>query len=169
MFAGKSTELLRRMNRHKFSGKSCLYVKYIDDTRYCEKSIATHDLAKELAVSVRALTDLGDSWKNYDCIGIDEGQFYKDVVAFAELAASEGKIVIMSVLSGTSFRKPFNDVLDLIPKCEKVKQLQAICKICSHPASFTLRTTACDTIELIGGGDIYMPVCRECFNYKTQQ
>lgn len=91
------------------------------------------------------------------------------VVAFAELAASEGKIVIMSVLSGTSFRKPFNDVLDLIPKCEKVKQLQAICKICSHPASFTLRTTACDTIELIGGGDIYMPVCRECFNYKTQQ
>jgi hypothetical protein len=35
--------------------------------------------AKELAISVRALTDLGDSWKNYDCIGIDEGQFYKDV------------------------------------------------------------------------------------------
>jgi ABC-type phosphate/phosphonate transport system ATPase subunit len=44
MFAGKSTELLRRMNRHKFSGKSCLYVKYVEDTRYCEKSIATHDL-----------------------------------------------------------------------------------------------------------------------------
>jgi hypothetical protein len=75
----------------------------------------------------------------------------------------------MSVLSGTSFRKPFNDVLDLIPKCEKVKQLQAICKICSYPASFTLRTTASEEIELIGGGDLYMPVCRECFNFKTQQ
>ena len=47
----------------------------------------------------------------------------------------------MSVLSGTSFRKPFNDVLDLIPKCEKIKQLNAICKICSSSASFTLRTT----------------------------
>jgi len=44
MFAGKSTELLRRMNRHKFSGKNCLYVKYVEDNRYCEKSIATHDL-----------------------------------------------------------------------------------------------------------------------------
>jgi len=44
MFAGKSTELLRRMNRHKFSGKTCLYVKYVEDNRYCEKSIATHDL-----------------------------------------------------------------------------------------------------------------------------
>jgi len=44
MFAGKSTELLRRMNRHKCSGKACLYVKYAEDNRYCEKSIATHDL-----------------------------------------------------------------------------------------------------------------------------
>jgi thymidine kinase len=43
MFAGKSTELLRRMNRHKFSGKSCLFVKYVDDTRYCVQSISTHD------------------------------------------------------------------------------------------------------------------------------
>ena len=30
-------------------------------------------------MSVRQLSELGDSWRNYDCIGIDEGQFYKDV------------------------------------------------------------------------------------------
>jgi thymidine kinase len=91
------------------------------------------------------------------------------IVSFSENAASEGKIVIMSVLSGTSFRKPFNDVLELIPKCEKIKQLNAICKICSSSASFTLRTTVDDRVELIGGGDLYMPVCRECFNFKTHQ
>lgn len=73
----------------------------------------------------------------------------------------------MSVLSGTSFRKPFNDVLDLIPKCEKIKQLNAICKVCQSIASFTLRTTVDDRVELIGGGDYYMPVCRECFIFKT--
>ena len=124
---------------------------------------------KEEAVAVTMLAELGDRWKEYDCIGIDEGQFYKDVVDFAENAASEGKIVIMSVLSGTSFRKPFNDVLELIPKCEKIKQLNAICKICSSSASFTLRTTVDDRVELIGGGDLYMPVCRECFNFKTHE
>jgi len=43
MFAGKSTELLRRMNRHRHSGKACLYVKYVDDTRYDIHSISTHD------------------------------------------------------------------------------------------------------------------------------
>lgn len=31
MFAGKSTELLRRMQRHEISGKKCLYVKYTGD------------------------------------------------------------------------------------------------------------------------------------------
>ena len=43
MFAGKSTELLRRVSRHAISGKSCLYVKYAADTRYDEACIATHD------------------------------------------------------------------------------------------------------------------------------
>ena len=43
MFAGKSTELLRRVQRHAISGKRCLYVKYAADTRYDTSSIATHD------------------------------------------------------------------------------------------------------------------------------
>lgn len=34
---------------------------------------------KEEAVAVTKLAELGDSWRHYDCIGIDEGQFYKDV------------------------------------------------------------------------------------------
>ena len=44
MFAGKSTELLRRVKRHAISGKNCLYVKYAADTRYDTSCIATHDL-----------------------------------------------------------------------------------------------------------------------------
>ena len=34
---------------------------------------------KQDAVSLQKLSDLKDVWKNYDCIGIDEGQFYDDV------------------------------------------------------------------------------------------
>jgi len=75
----------------------------------------------------------------------------------------------MSVLSGTFARKPFNDVLDLVPKCEKVKQLSAICKVCYHKASFSLRIAASDDIELIGGAESYIPVCRECYIFKTMQ
>lgn len=44
MFAGKSTELIRRSQRHACSGKSILFVKYAADNRYDSECIATHDL-----------------------------------------------------------------------------------------------------------------------------
>jgi len=124
---------------------------------------------KKEAIAVRALSELGDLWKKFDVIGIDEGQFYADIVTFCEEVAGHGKIVITSALGGSSFREPFNSILDLLPKCEKIKQLHAICKICYHQASFTLRTTASQSLEMIGGQDMYMPVCRECFMFKTQE
>jgi len=77
--------------------------------------------------------------------------------------------VVLSALSGTFLKTPFNEVLDLVPKCEKIRQLKAICKICYGKASFSLRTCVSDNIELIGGEDLYIPVCRECFKFKTTQ
>ena len=43
MFAGKSTELLRRVNRLEISGKKVLSVKFAADKRYSNDSISTHD------------------------------------------------------------------------------------------------------------------------------
>ena len=43
MFAGKSTELLRRVRRLEISGKKCLSIKYAADERYSSDSIASHD------------------------------------------------------------------------------------------------------------------------------
>ena len=52
---------------------------------------------------------------------------------------------------------------------EKIKQLHAICKLCHHQASFSFRTAASDSVELIGGQDTYMPLCRECYFFETEQ
>ena len=43
MFAGKSTELLRKIKRYQITGKKCLVIKYSADTRYSEKCVSTHD------------------------------------------------------------------------------------------------------------------------------
>ena len=90
------------------------------------------------AIPVTKLAELGDSWKNYDVLGIDEGQFFIDVAEFAEQAAQAGKIVIISALGATFQREGFKAsegfgaILDLIPKAEKIKQLHAICRLCYH-------------------------------------
>ena len=44
MFAGKSTELLRRVRKHEITGKNVLNVKYSADQRYGTKcEVVTHD------------------------------------------------------------------------------------------------------------------------------
>jgi thymidine kinase len=43
MFAGKSTELIRRIKRHQIAGYNSLVVKYANDTRYSNDSVSTHD------------------------------------------------------------------------------------------------------------------------------
>lgn len=34
---------------------------------------------KRQAVAVREISEVGDDWKSFDVIGIDEGQFFTDV------------------------------------------------------------------------------------------
>jgi hypothetical protein len=41
---------------------------------------------------------------HYDVIGIDEGQFFEDIVTFAETCANLGKVVIVSALDGYRLR-----------------------------------------------------------------
>ena len=99
MFAGKSTELLRQISLQEVAGKKVMRVKFSADNRYKNKTcIATHTGQSRDAVAVTFLTELGDSWRSYDVIGIDEGQFFTDLVQFAEQAANAHKIVIISSL-----------------------------------------------------------------------
>ena len=75
----------------------------------------------------------------------------------------------MSALNGTWQKTGWENILELIPLCEKVKKLSAICKICSMNANFTFRTCSGSSQEMIGGSEIYMPLCRECYNEKSKQ
>lgn len=163
MFAGKTTELLRRTNKHTITGKQVLRVKFSADKRYGNDfKISTHGGLKQSATPINVLSDLGDDWMAYDVIGIDEGQFFADIVEFSEKAANAGKVVIISSLQGTFLRGAFPSILSLIPKCEKIKKLTAICKLCKQNASFTFRTASKDCEVMIGGENMYMPLCREC-------
>lgn len=55
----------------------------------------------------------------------------------------------------------FGCVLDIIPLADSVTKLTARCELCGKRAFFTLRKTEETQTEVIGGADIYMPVCRQ--------
>lgn len=74
MFAGKSTELIKRINLFEIANKRVLRVKFTADNRYDNKCmITTHSGQSCEAIPVTKLAELGDAWRHYDVIGIDEG------------------------------------------------------------------------------------------------
>eukprot|EP00743_Colponemidia_sp_Colp-15_P008148 GILK01008837.1.p1 GENE.GILK01008837.1~~GILK01008837.1.p1 ORF type:complete len:250 (+),score=42.40 GILK01008837.1:28-777(+) len=167
MFSGKTTELIRRIRRYNHAKKKCLIIKSAKDLRYGDDEAAyTHDKEKMKAIPAVRLFDIEHTAKEYNCIGIDEGQFFPDVVEFAEQFANQGKTVVVAALDATFERKPFGSVLQLIPLAESVTKLTSVCMICNGEASFTKRTTSDKQVELIGGSDVYMSVCRSCFHLE---
>jgi thymidine kinase len=82
--------------------------------------------------------------------------------------ANKEKTVVVSALDGTFERKPFGNIINLIPLAEKVSKLCAVCVYCTNEAAFTKRIVESKQVELIGGAEMYKPVCRACF-FKEQE
>lgn len=168
MFSGKSTELMRRVRRFQIAQYKCIVIKYVRDTRYSKEQLATHDRYTMSAVSACLLSDVYTEALGCCVIGIDEGQFFPDVVEFCEDMANRGKTVIVAALDGTFQRKAFGDILNLVPLAESVVKLNAVCMECYREASYTKRLGAEKEVEVIGGADKYHSVCRPCY-FKSRQ
>lgn len=163
MFSGKSTELMRRVRRFQVAQYNCLVVKYAKDTRYSEKGMATHDKNTMEAIPANCLGDVRSVALKACVIGIDEGQFFPDTVEFCEEMANMGKTIIVAALDATFQRKPFGNILSLVPLAESVVKLNAVCMQCFKEASYTKRLGAEKEVEVIGGADMYQAVCRKCY------
>ncbi|CCD83222.1 thymidine kinase [Squirrelpox virus] len=166
MFSGKSTELLRRMNVLRSAGQKCVMIKHANDARYGD-NVATHDKVLHPAISATMLWETMPDVLNADVVGIDEGQFFIDLVEFCEDMANAGKIVIVAALDGTFQRTLFGSVYQLLPLAESFVKLSSVCVECLYKASFTRRLG--NNTEIVQIGDEgYQPVCRLCY-FKHQQ
>jgi thymidine kinase len=55
MFAGKTTELLRRIERSELARLNCAVLKYARDDRYSTDNVATHDRKFHAAIPCNEL------------------------------------------------------------------------------------------------------------------
>jgi len=165
MFAQKTTELLRRIRRYQSIGYRVLVINYIEDTRYGTECIASHDKETEKAICIHRLYDVDTLVQDYQVIVIDEGQFFPDLYEYVTKWADTLPIhIVVAGLDGTSTRKPFGDMLRLIPHAEEVERLTAFCSVCRDGtiATFSQYTGGLsDDAIIIGGSEAYRPVCRK--------
>ncbi len=173
MFAGKSSAILGIIRRNKVIGRPTLCLTSHLDKRYKSGSgaaITSHNKDSHPAIAVRALTPILESpaFADARCIIIEEAQFFPDLKAFVlEAVEVYEKEVIVVGLDGDSSRKPFGEVLDLIPYCDTIHKLTALCTHCGDgtAALFSHRkpTAATTTQVNVGAQDQYEPLCRKHF------
>ena len=171
MFAGKSSTALQMIRSMTSLGIVPCSITSCIDTRYdsLAKSICTHSGDSEAAVGVHLLSSVLDlpSYKEALYVIIEEGQFFPDLHDTVLVMVEEhGKDVTVFGLDGDSQRKPFGQILDLIPKADSYVKLTALCKICRDGTVgiFTARMARQSNEQVcIGGENLYMAVCRKHF------
>ena len=170
MSSGKSTRLIEQMRKYVYKAKKTIMVKYYADQRYSEKSeVVTHDLIKYDSINCKLLRNSFETLKQYDVIGIDEGQFFADLVEVCEELALMGKNILIAALNGDFRMEPFPVIQRIISKADKIKLLKAYCFNCHKDAKFSLRIVQSNETVLIGAGEAYKPACRECHVFFSKQ
>ncbi len=171
MYAGKSEELIRRVNRVKIAGLKVLVFKPLIDDRYCADKIISHNGKEIGCYSVEDGGEILEIIKNedYDVLAIDEVQFLGErMVEVCQYAAEEGKRVLVSGLDMNFRGEPFGNVPDLMAIAEYVTKLTAICQVCKMPATRTQRLVNGkpakydDPVIMVGARESYEARCRKC-------
>jgi thymidine kinase len=172
MFAGKSSAVLQRIRRAKVIGKKVFIVTSILDTRYdlSGASVKTHD-EEGVSASGLGINDLPQILKlgqfhQADVLVIEEAQFFNGLYDIIKIIVETyKKNVIIVGLDGDSDRRPFGDILSLIPLADKVTKLSALCKRCDdgtegHFTALVSQREGKKEQIYVGGADKYLPMCR---------
>ena len=167
MWAGKSSYILGKIRRYRAIGWNIFAITSSLDERYGYSLISNHDKDSFPAYSVsRLMPLLQDSrYMNSRFIVVEESQFFPDLYEFVLHALEkDGKHILCVGLDGDSNRKPFGQILELIPLCDSVEKITSLCADCADgtPALFSFRTDISSKEQIsVGALQQYKPLCRK--------
>ena len=175
MFSGKSTKLLEIIRRNQVISRPVFIITHALDTRYGKGVISNHAanqvgcdaVCERLHSIVELATDspVYQKYKAAHVVIIEEGQFYPDLRDFVlRVVEEDGKDCVVAGLVGDFTRRPFGQMMDILPLADRIEKLSALCKSCMDgtPAHFTRRAGSVSTKQTeVGADDIYVAVCRK--------
>jgi thymidine kinase len=174
MFSGKTTQLIQYHKNYQYIGRRVAVINYMEDKRYHDSLLSTHD---QLMIPCTLVKELRHLWSNPEnpfyrevreahVILINEGQFFCDLKEVVlEMVEDHKKIVYIAGLDGDFKRNMFGQILSLIPHCDKVVKLQSLCSLCkSGKKGIFSRRISSETSQVVIGSSNYIPVCRSCYS-----
>jgi len=165
MFAGKTSELLKRILWAKHQNKKIIVIKPSLDDRYSNEKIITHN---DLSHECYAMNDWPMTLKKFnfeksevDMVFLDEIQFMdtKHTLNNVEIILSKGIDVVCAGLDQDSRGKPWETSSMLLGLSDKIVKIYGFCNVCGLEATKTYRKTEGGERTQVGAANIYEPRC----------
>lgn len=179
MFSAKSKNLIKiAQDLSKTQDLSTfLVIKHALDSRYQPDAggiyITSHNGERYPAKAYDNLKSIpSDKLLNVKYILIDEAQFFTNLLDFCLDQKLQGKTLYIAGLSKDFMKKPFGQIDELTKYCTTREDLFAICE-CGGQAIHSFRKknklpeNKSKEVIVVGGSDIYEPVCDECYDRKS--
>jgi thymidine kinase len=175
MFSGKTSELIRLVEREVYAKRKGAIFKIAFDMRYSARQVVTHNGLKYDAYTVsssaeglKKIEDVASEGK-LDAVGVDEVNFFPvDVVSLLDRMADTKKVIACGL--NLDYRaEPFVPTMELAARADRVRYLSAVCVVCGQEATRTQRLVAGkpaprgSPVIAVGGKEMYEPRCRTCY------
>lgn len=174
MFSGKSSELLRLVEREEIAGRGVQVFKPIIDDRWGKvESVSSHSGAEHTATAIRSPEEILSNIKpDIQVVAIDEVQFLNPTIIGVVQELLDRDIHVIVAGLPTDFRgEPFGAMPNFLTMADEITHLTAICthsdngEICGQAATRTQRIVEgqpanySDPIIMIGAKEAYAARC----------
>mgnify|MGYP001242405417 FL=1 len=165
MFAGKTSELLKRILWAKHQNKNIIVIKPLIDNRYAQEKIITHNDLSHKCFSMKNWDHVNNKFKFHkdlvDVVFLDEIQFMKtdETLKNVESILNNDIDVVSAGLDQDSRGKPWETSSMLLGLSDIIIKIYGFCNVCGMEATKTYRKTEGGGRTQIGAADIYEPRC----------
>jgi len=173
MFSGKTTELLRLMDRELIAKRNSILFKPNIDNRYSVAQVLNHNGIGRKAIIASDSKEILEKTleqNKIENVFIDEIQFFDSgVIDVINKLNDMGIDVYTCGLNQTFQGIPFpfkdkeKDIGYLMAISDYVISIDAVCNVCGKKATKTYRTGTDTETVVIGGTDKYQARCKDCF------
>ncbi len=175
MFSGKTTELIRLIEREAYAKRKAAIFKVSFDRRYSSRQVVSHNGLRYDAYSIGSsakdlvrIREVAES-ERLDAVGVDEVNFFpEEVVATLDGLANSRRVIACGL--NLDFRaEPFPATIGLAARADRVTHLSAVCVVCGQEATRTQRLIGGkpapwnSPVIVVGGRGLYEPRCRSCY------
>lgn len=164
MFSGKTTlsvDIAKTIDNKRSPNQQILNIKHSIDDRDDKDVLSTHGGLAYIPTNLISTNKLDDiDFSSYYCIMVNEAQFFDSLDILRGL--SRKHLVILEGLDSDFNGDLFGHMTKLIPYCDNIIKLHAVCTSCGSKAYLTARIANNSNQILVGGSESYVAVCKNC-------